>query len=568
MFILILVCTGCGSSSTVVPREDPLKTQAKVIERAIADRDKDKALTHFIDASMLESNGDFAPAILEYQDALRFDRDPAIFYALAKNYSMLRKYDVAAENGREAVRMDSTNITFRETLADIYFSAGQLSAAADEYGKILAIDSNRTQSMHTLALLTERKNVLQALELYDRILARNGPSWDVLLRIGELNASLRRFDKAIAAFQQLLKIDSGNEAIGRTIAELYFNAGEYDSAAALYGELSRATPQDTELRGALAEVYIHQGLWSRAEQEFRIMLKADSVSADTRFKIASAYYLQTQKDSTLLSATIEQFTLFHDQYPDDWRPYLYLGVLHRQKKEYAHAQRSLERAVASASWNVEAWWQLGWVYFEQDSVAQAIGTMLRAARVLPKEFRVHLLLGIAYSRAQRLRDAVVALERAVELEPEDVNALSSLGMAYDAVKNYLKSDSTYERALRVDPHYALVLNNYAYSLSERGVMLDRALAMSTEALAKDSLNASYLDTYGWIFFKLGDYAIAEQYVRKAIAVGDTSAAVLEHLGDVYAKMNKMERAVLYWKKALDLDKANTSLRQKIEQGNP
>jgi tetratricopeptide (TPR) repeat protein len=402
--------------------------------------------------------------------------------------------------------------------------------------------------------------------LYDRLLSRNGPSWEILLRVGELSAGFQRFDKAIDAFQRLLKLDPDNAALQRSIAELYFNAGKYDSARVLYGELSRNNPNDVELHGALAEVYIHQGSWNKAEKEFDTILAADSVSADTRFKIASAYYLQTQKDSSLLPVTIGQFKMFLDRYPADWRPMLYLGVLNRQVKAYPSAQGYLDQAVKSASWNVEAWWQLGWCYFEQEKISDAIATMERAQQLLPKEFRVHLLLGIAYSRALRHVDAVVALERAVELEPNDVNALSSLGLAYDAMKNFQKSDSTYERALKIDPHYSLVLNNYAYSLSERGVRLDRAMFMSKEAVAKDSLNSSYLDTYGWILYKLGEYAGAEQYIRKAITAGDTSATVLEHLGDVYAKLNRMESAVMYWKKALELDGTNTSLKKKIEQG--
>jgi tetratricopeptide (TPR) repeat protein len=564
--IIAAVIIGCGSTAKTVQHEEPVKVQVSALQQALADRNKDLALTHFIDGSMQESKGDYAQAILEYQDALRFDRDPAILYALAKNYSMLRKHDLAAENGGEAVRMDSTNITYRETLAGIYINAGRLDDAAAQFSRIIAIDSNHTASMYALAQLTERKNPSQALELYNRLLVRSGPTWEVLLRVGEINAGFQRFDKAIEAFRQLVTLDPENAMVKRSIAEFYFNAGKFDSAKTLYTELSEKNPNDIDLHGALAEVYIHQGAWSNAEKEFQIILASDSVSADTRFKIASAYYLQAQKDSTLIPKTIEQFTNFLNAYPSDWRPMLYLGVLNRLKKNYPDAQRYLEQAVGTASWNVEVWWQLGWLYFEQEKLSETIATMERGKQLLPNEFRVHLLLGIACSRAQRHMDAVVALERAVELEPEDVNALSSLGLAYDAMKNFHKSDSTYERALKIDPHYSLVLNNFAYSLSERGVQLERALAMSKEAVSKDSLNPSYLDTYGWILFRLGDYTGAEQYIKKAIGAGDGSATVLEHLGDVYAKMKRKESALMYWKKALELDTTNTSLKKKIEEG--
>lgn len=562
----LLALGGCSGSSDTAKHEEPVKLHVSSLENAIADRNKDFALQHYIDGSLQESKGDYAQAILEYQDALRFDRDPAIYYALAKNYSMLRKHDLAAENGREAVRLDSTNLTYRETLAGIYVNAGKLDAAAEQFGEILKFDSTNTQSAYALAQLTERKNPAAALELYEGILRRTGPSWDVLLRVGELNAAFQRFDQAINAFKALQRLDPDNAAIKRSIAELYFNGEKYDSAATIYGELLERNPQDVDLHGAMAEVYTRLGSWPKAEKEYEKILASDTVSADTRYKVASAYYAQAQKDSTVIPQAVKQFKAFLKAYPSDWRPMLYLGVLSRLTKDNTTAESYLERAVKAASWNTEAWWQLGWLYFEEEKIPRAITTMEQASQTLPKDFRVQLLLGICYSRAQRYPDAVTALEHALEIEPNDVNALSSLGLAYDAMKNFQRSDSTYERALKIDPHYTLILNNFAYSLSERGVELERALAMSKEAVSKDSLNASYLDTYGWIQFKMGNYEEARRYIGKAMAAGDSSSAVLEHMGDVCAKLNQMDSAMKFWKRAYELDSSSPALKQKVERG--
>jgi len=67
------------------------------------------------------------------------------------------------------------------------------------------------------------------------------------------------------------------------------------------------------------------------------------------------------------------------------------------------------------------------------------------------------------------------------------------------------SDSLYEEALRINPEFSLALNNYAYSLSERGLQLERALGMARKALEVAPDNPSYLDTIGWIYFRLGRY---------------------------------------------------------------
>ena len=99
------------------------------------------------------------------------------------------------------------------------------------------------------------------------------------------------------------------------------------------------------------------------------------------------------------------------------------------------------------------------------------------------------------------------------------------------------------------------------------MQLDRAFEMIKIAIDADSTNSSYLDTYGWIFFKRGKYGEAFYYIKKAIDIdGTANAVLLEHLGDVLFKQGKKEEAIEYWKKALELDSANESLKNKVATG--
>ena len=129
-----------------------------------------------------------------------------------------------------------------------------------------------------------------------------------------------------------------------------------------------------------------------------------------------------------------------------------------------------------------------------------------------------------------------------------------------------ESDSVYEKALTIEPENALVNNNYAYSLSERGLQLERALKMVNIALENDSLNSSYLDTKGWIYFKLKDYKPAQKYIEEAIKAGGENAVMLEHLGDILYMNGDKSEAVENWKKALKLDEKNETLIRKVEAG--
>ena len=74
-------------------------------------------------------------------------------------------------------------------------------------------------------------------------------------------------------------------------------------------------------------------------------------------------------------------------------------------------------------------------------------------------------------------------------------------------------------------------------------MIERAVAAAPE-------NAAFLDSLGWAHFKLGRLDPAEKYLLDSLKLRPDSAAVLEHLGDVYLKQGKEEMARHKWQEAL------------------
>jgi len=562
LVMIILTAAGCSSQKEAVLVKKPSGAEDQV-----RSDQKSIALQHFIDGSLLESKSQYAEAIIEFQDALRYDKDPAIYYALAKDYSALNKPALAAEMAAEAVKLDSSNVTYRETLADIYIKALQIDSAIAEYRDILKIDSTHMQSMFNIAQLLAPKYPLQALEMYDKIIQRSGPEWEVLFKVAELNSTLHRYDKAAAAFEQMVKIDPSNMSLKQNLGEMYVRSEQYDKALGLFNDMLETDPHSLELRGAIAEVYLQQNKWDKAREQFETILKNDSLSADSRFRIAVAYLEQSQKDSTLLASAKEQFVAFLDHYPDDWRPMFYLGRLAILEKNDSSAYQYFDKVTKVAGWNAEAWWYLGSILFDKKDFNQAVSVLEKARQIVPNDGGINFLLGYGYTRVDRNEDAIAPLQRAIEINPKDINALSSLASTFDALKRYPEADRTFEAALKVDSVNAMVLNNYAYSLSERGEQLERASMMSKESLAKDSANGSYLDTFGWICFRLGNYIEAEKYVKQAIDAGETSAVVFEHLGDIYSKLSQLDKAKEYWAKALERDSKNTQLKEKLARGS-
>lgn len=95
-----------------------------------------------------------------------------------------------------------------------------------------------------------------------------------------------------------------------------------------------------------------------------------------------------------------------------------------------------------------------------------------------------------------------------------------------------KGFEDYERSLYFLKDNALTLNNFAYFLSEEGRDLEKALAMSKRSLELVENNATYLDTYAWILYKLGDYQSAYDSMKLALEIaqeeGDDNEEFQKH----------------------------------------
>ena len=122
----------------------------------------------------------------------------------------------------------------------------------------------------------------------------------------------------------------------------------------------------------------------------------------------------------------------------------------------------------------------------------------------------------------------------------------------------------YDRALENNPKNYATLNNYSYYLALLGRDLDKAERMSGEVIKANPDNATYLDTYAWVYFKLGRYSLARLYLKKAIDIAsEASAEMYEHYGDVLAVMGNEAEAVEWWQKAVEAGGDSETLRQKI-----
>ena len=93
--------------------------------------------------------------------------------------------------------------------------------------------------------------------------------------------------------------------------------------------------------------------------------------------------------------------------------------------------------------------------------------------------------------------------------------------------------------------------------------LIKAKKLITRALKIEKNNGFFLDTLGWIQFKLNDIDKAIRTIQLAIELEPSNSEIIDHLGDIYYKIGRKEEAIYEWNRAL-VGNADDKLKENIK----
>lgn len=576
----VLLAAGCAAteetSDTTVPAQADLPAPDRSLWNSV--HNPDLALDYFVRGSILEDNGDFESAKKAFEQAVLYDNDASIFAALARANVHTGNAHHAAVYAREAVNRAPGKLDYRRQLAQLYILLGENDSAAAQFLTILEQDPSDTQTRYSLAQMYDQRDPEAAIQLYEGLKERMGDDWNVSTRLAELYSKHDRLDDAAGELETLLRLDPENVVVMQTLGSLSIQLRNFNRALDMYEALAERDPRNVSYRLGMAEIYLHRNNWDAASQSMRMALELEGITTEDAMRIGEIYFQQAVSDSRRTGEALDAIGLLKRKYPHEWKPLWYLGALMFNGGSYQPAVKHLNHALRLNPGNVQTLDVLARTYMTMGSFEDAIPTLRSIIGRNSATSTTYLQLGYCYSRVGRLDDAERALQQSVHLDPTGLQAITQLADLYASRKEYAKADDLYDATIETiedgnlqrSEAYYVMLNNYAYTLAERGVRLDRALELARQAVTKDPGNSSFLDTIGWVHFKKENYNEARIYLEKAIAVteeqGQKPGPVLfHHLGDVYLDLGETEKARSLWEQALEQDPGNTDLLRKLER---
>ena len=119
---------------------------------------------------------------------------------------------------------------------------------------------------------------------------------------------------------------------------------------------------------------------------------------------------------------------------------------------------------------------------------------------------VQLKLADVYVKGRKFDDAAKALDAAEKLsesQDEKIDVWFQRGAMFEQQKNVPAAEAEFRKVLAVMPDNPATLNYLGYMLTDRNMRLTEALGMIQKAVDSEPNNGAYLDSLGWVYYRLG-----------------------------------------------------------------
>ena len=478
-------------------------------------------------ASLLTQQEDFPRAIDILKDAIKANpKQSAPFLQLAFLYAKyLRKPEQALKYANQAITLEPENIDAYQRIYEIELTRGrpkEALAALDRATKVESKDPafwTRLGKLYAASLFQPEatpapEDLRRVNVLFQRAVAHAGTDAAAIKEVADYFAATQQIEEAIPLYLKVLELQPADSNAREKLASGFVATNQRAKAVELLQRIVQDSPEKYQPYELLAQMF---------DDEARALLRENQTeAAKARFAKAAANYEQ----SLLINPGRGQTYLRLTE--------LLIGPLHEGER------------------------------------AEKI--LLEARGRFPQVPEFTYFLALAQREAKHAQQAVVTFEEALHEAEANANELLNTrfffdyGVAADQAGLYDKAADLFKRAIAFDPGKAAEIYNYlGYMWAEHDMHLDEAAEMTKQALLLDSDNGAYLDTLGWVHFRKGRFEEAlKALLRAAQSLQKDDPVVFDHLGDTYAKLNRIPQALEYWQKAAALDPGNKLLAEKIQ----
>jgi tetratricopeptide (TPR) repeat protein len=247
-----------------------------------------------------------------------------------------------------------------------------------------------------------------------------------------------------------------------------------------------------------------------------------------------------------------------------------LGIAYDGLRQPDKAQACFQKAFDAVNCPPEAYLTLAAFQLDHQDLKQAAQTLASAQVHFPQSARVRYYEAIQHWYEKNYNVAVACLDQARTLAVGPEAGVLNLDYYRKSalILNLAGQKAQFEAVLREGlgkfPDSPELMNELAYFWADQGRHLTEALALSRRAAELEPDNGPILDTWGWVYFQMGQAKDALPYLQRAAFMTNNDPVVLQHVGDAYLKLGLRREAIATWTRALEKDPGNGDLASRID----
>jgi len=557
-------------------------------------------------AELYAKTGRIRDAVLEAQEIIKRDPDNLEAHKLLGRIYLRSLGDLqpgtqsrevltlAIEQYEAMTRIEPKSADNHLLLGRLYFLNKDLIKAENEFKTAINLDANSEEAVTNLAYLyNEEGDNKKATDLLSSV-PEGRRSAKIYIALGGTYEQQKDYKKAIAAFRQALAMDKENLDAMRGLAQNLSNDNQIEAALDQYRTIQDADPQDATAALRVAEIYRRQGKFDLAMENLK---KAGALVQDSlEIPYNEALILEAQGKYEEAAAVLQKMVsrplppdaragdksnraLFLERlgniYREAGRPLLametfrkivdlggdeaargYQDVIdaYREQKQWSDATRTAHEAVKKLPNDKGLKLALAQQEADNGKADESIQLAKSVLKGGPDDRDTYIMLSQIYMRLKRWKESEDAIAQAEKyaVRPEEKEYIRFLqGSIYERQKKIDLAEQAFRQVLQQNPSNSMALNYLGYMLADHNSHLEEALTLVKKALDFDPQNGAYLDSLGWVYFKLGNYDQAEESLRRAADKSPNDATVQDHLGELYARTNRFKLAAAHWEHALD-----------------
>ena len=496
------------------------------------------------------------------------------YYFLAQYYLMLKNDSVAGQYSLKAAELEPDNTTFLETVAQSYVNSQDYPNAIKIVERLYSLDKSRDDLLEMLYELYQQvEDYPKAIETLNRIEAAEGKSERLSYAKSEIYTKLGQKQAAIDEMKALARQYPNDLNYKGMYADMLLRNDEEEQALRLYNEILAEEPDNTRALVSLRSYYRVQGETERVDSITEIILLNPATTTEQRIYLMRQMVGESERAGGDSTKVLEMFHKMLQQ-PQKNADIATLCAAYMDLKKMPRdtVAAMLHTVLQIAPDNASARLQLVSFAWDDKELDEVVNLCQEARQYNPEEMAFYYYQGMAYYQQDNRDKALEAFQNGISVITQESNPaivsdfyavmgdlLHQKGLAREAFE-------AYDSCLQWKDDNIMCMNNYAYYLSELGQQLDKAEQMSYKTIKAEPKSATYLDTYAWILFMQGRYAEAKVYIDQALQNdSDSSAVIIEHAGDIYAKCGDTDRAVALWQQAQLTDPENKILIRKIKR---